>query len=241
MNKKHLVNLMALLIVISFVAAACTPTPSIQPPTQTSAPETQQPATPSSPTATPGQVDSNVYPAGFASYPAIKVSLPGTYAGDYSLPLDLAAYANLSDFGLTDTQKQALTKNGFVVTPPISDPNKMFMEFYQAYESIRYEETPLFVTTDSIFHVYHLIFDKMLRDLERQKFIPMLIELTTSLVKESQVQYDALKGTALEDQALRNLSYFLVAASLLKTDDNVPAEAEGFVSAELALIECPRR
>ena len=69
---------------------------------------------------------------------------------------------------LTDTQKHALTKNGFVVTPPTSDPNKMFMEFYQAYESIRYEQTPLFVTTDSIFHVYHLIFDKMLRDLERQ-------------------------------------------------------------------------
>lgn len=236
MSRKHWIDLMALLIVISFVASACTPTPTIQPPTQTSAPATQQPATPLAPTATTGQVDTNVYPAGFANYPAIKVNLPSAYAGDYTLPLDLNAYGNLSDFTLTDTQKQALTENGFVVTPPTSDTNKMFMEFYQAYESIRYEQTPLFVTTDSIFHVYHLIFDKMLRDLERQKFIPMLKELTSSLVKESQVQYDTLKATALEDQALRNLSYFLVAASLLKTDDNVPAEAEGFVSAELELI-----
>ena len=30
---------------------------------------------------------------------------------------------------------------------------------------------PVFVTTDSIFHVYHLIFDKMLRDLETDYFI----------------------------------------------------------------------
>ena len=40
----------------------------------------------------------------------------------------------------------------------------------------------------------------------------------------------------MEDQALRNLAYFLVAASLLKTGDSVPAAAEGFVSAELELI-----
>ena len=46
--------------------------------------------------------------------------------------------------------------NGFVVTPPDNSPEKLFTEFYQGYESVRYDETPIFVTTDAIFHVYHL-------------------------------------------------------------------------------------
>ena len=236
MNNKNTFKLIALICLISFVVSACNPTPT-SPATQTVAPNTPAPSTPAGPTATTGPIDTNVYPAVFASYPAITVNLPKAYVGDYSLPIDLATLTNLSNFELTATQQAALSQNGFVVTPPISDSSQMFKEFYAAYESIRYKQTPIFITTDSVFHIYHLIFDKMLRDLERQRFISMLKELTSALVKESQTQYDQLKGTQLEDQALRNLAYFLVAAELLKTGDAVPIAAEGMVNAEVALID----
>ena len=62
------------------------------------------------------------------------------------------------------------------------------------YESVRYEyDVPVFATTDSVFHIYHLIFDKMLRDLERQYFIPDLEPLTTAMFQASLEQYQQLE------------------------------------------------
>lgn len=131
---------------------------------------------------------------------------------------------------------QLLSQNGFVVAAPDNSPDKVLTEFYQGYERTRYGEIPAFITTDSVFHVYHLVFDKMLRDLEQEYFIPMLRELTSGMIASSKLQYDQLVGTPLEEPALRNLAYFSVAGSLLETGDPVPDEARKFVDAELALI-----
>lgn len=177
-----------------------------------------------------------VYDGAFSNYQEQTVSLPTKFTGDYSLPLDLTQVGNLSGFSLSDGQQTALKNNGFVVVPPSNDPNKIYNEFYQAYESVRYEETPVFVTTDSIYHVYHLVFDKMLRDLERDSFIPAIKELTSTMVAATTSQYQSLKGTTLEDAALRNVAFFTIAASLLNTGDAVLPEAKPYVDAELALI-----
>jgi hypothetical protein len=179
----------------------------------------------------------DVYDAGFSKYQEQSVSLPAKFSGDYTLPLDLTQIPNLGDFSLSSGQQTALKNNGFVVVPPSNDPNKIYTEFYQAYESVRYEETPVFVTTDSIYHVYHLVFDKMLRDLERDSFIPAIKELTTTMVAATTTQYQSLKGTSLEDAALRNVAFFTIAASLLNTGDAVLPEAKPYVDAELALID----
>jgi hypothetical protein len=178
-----------------------------------------------------------IEPVVFAEYPLITYSIPDKFTGGYSLPLSAGSVTGLDASNLTATQKEALLTNGFVVTPPISDPNRMFMEFYQAYESYRYSEIPVFITTDSIFHVYHLVFDKMLRDLERESFIPMLNELTAALVATSQEQLTTLTGTELEELAARNLAYFVVASNLLGTEVAVPDHVQELADQELALIE----
>lgn len=234
MKTEHLKRVLSLFLLFCFLVSACNilNIPTTQIPTQTNETNTPVKDTPT----VEATLDLSVYPAAFADYPVNAVSLPESYPVDYSLPLDINQYQNLADFALTASQKAALSQNGFVVVPPSSDPNSIFNEFYQAYESIRYDQTPIFVTTDSVFHVYHLLFDKILRDLERQDFIPALKDLTTALVNESKAQLESLKGTALEAQAKRNLAYFLVAASLLKTGDKVPAEVEALVTAELKLI-----
>ena len=95
--------------------------------------------------------------------------MPATFnGGDYALPVDLAGVQYADKVPFTESQRQLLSQNGFVVLPP--KPGE-FREFYQIYEAGRYDLRPVFVTTDSIYHVYHLIFDKMLRDLERDSFI----------------------------------------------------------------------
>jgi hypothetical protein len=186
---------------------------------------------------TPAINTSGVYEAAFSAFPTQNVTLPAKFTGGYTLPLtaDQVTGWDLAS-NLTPAQKQALLTNGFVVIPPTSDPNKMYSEFYQVYESNRYSSTPVFITTDSVFHIYHLVFDKMLRDLEKTSFIPTLNELTTGMVNSSLDQYNQLKGTNLEQAALRNLAYFTVAADLAGLQVTVPAEAQSLADQEMALI-----
>ena len=204
---------------------SATPTAGPQPaPIQPAAPKITQPPVPSA----------DVYPPPFATYSEAAVSLPDTFSGGgYSLPVDLNQVKGLDMIKLTGSQSNFLSKNGFVVTPPVAGE---FREFYQIYEGGRYDEMPMFITTDSVFHVYHLIFDKMLRDLETGYFTADLKTLTASMLSASAAQYQALKGSPLEDPALRNAAYFAVADRLLGLSDPFPAEANAMTNAELALI-----
>jgi hypothetical protein len=176
----------------------------------------------------------NVYAPEFAPYKTVGVNIPARFnGGDYSLPVDLGGVQYASDVEISTAQRQLLSQNGFVVLPP--EPGQ-YREFYQIYEYGRYGFRPVFITTDSVYHVYHLIFDKMLRDLERDSFIATLNSLTSSMLNASYQQYTTLKGTPLEEPARRNVAFFAVAAQLLGLPDAVPAEVTDLVNAELALI-----
>lgn len=187
------------------------------------------------PTPTPRIVPlSNPYPPPFAGYPAITVRVPtAPLPGYYTLPLDLSTVQGMENYEFSESQLDLLARNGFVVIPAEAGT---YREFYQVYERSRYSLNPVYITTDSVFHIYHLIFDKMLRDLERDSFIPALEDLTASLLETTADQYDALLGTSLEEPALRNVAYFGVADRLLGLNDNIPSAADALVEAELALI-----
>ncbi len=197
---------------------------------------TQTPPTIATPTAS-GPLPTpppGVYPPGFAEYPLVQVNLPASFGGsDYTLPVDLNAVQGMDTVSLSAQARALLTQNGFVVLPP--KPGE-FREFYQLYESHRYDQANIFITTDSVYHVYHLLFDKMLRDLERDYFIADLNALTSAMLNVAYQQYQSLRGSALEEPALRNVAFFAVAAQLLGLSDPVPAEAANLVSAELGLI-----
>lgn len=175
-----------------------------------SIPLTQTPATLATPTAS-GPLPTpppGVYPPGFAEYPLVQVNLPASFGGsDYSLPVDLNAVQGMDFLTLSPEARALLSQNGFVVLPP--NPGE-FREFYQLYESHRYDQANLFITTDSIYHIYHLIFSKMLRDLERDYFIADLNALTSAMLTASYQQYQTLRGSSLEEAALRNVAFFAV-------------------------------
>jgi hypothetical protein len=224
-------------LVLVMVQAACNSgLPSLASiATPTSAPST--PATQATPAASPTQVlppPAGVYPPPFATYSEAAVSLPQTFqGGGYSLPLNLNQVQGLDQVTLTEAQRALLVQNGFAVAAPVPG---QYREFYQIYEQNRYETVPLFITTDSVYHVYHLIFDKMLRDLETGYFISDLKSLTTGMLAATTARYQALKTTSLGDPALRNAAYFEVADRLLGLTDPAPAEADSMANAELALI-----
>jgi hypothetical protein len=167
---------------------------------------------------------------GFASYSEIPVSLSESYQG-YDLPVDLGTLTNAGQLSLNGDQTALMTENGFVAVPA------EWLEFFQLYETNRYQEVPSFVTTDSVFHVYHLLFDKMLRDLEREHFEPDIAALTRACLRSAEALATQLQGTEMEPIARRVWAYFAVADNLINTDATVPPEVADMVEAELALIE----
>lgn len=243
MKNKRLLTVFSLVIITAMLLSACRltdliskATPQVvEPPVAdtpvagTDQPEVEVPEVPQIPS-------EDLYAAPFAQYKTRPLSIPAQYSGGYSLPLQAGQVTGLEDFNFTTAQMGALLTNGFVVTPPDYDPSRMYQEFYQAYESIRYDSTPVFITTDSVFHVYHLIFDKMLRDLERNAFMDILNELTSAMLEESLNQYSALKGTDVETAAGRNAAFFAVPATLLNLEVKLPAELQQLVNAEVKLI-----
>jgi hypothetical protein len=222
-----------LFVVLSLVIAismACNLLKSV-PVTQTALPSQATATTSGEIVPTP---PAGVYPAAFSAFQPVNVNIPPVYAGDdYNLPVDLTQVEDVDLLNLSEAQRQLLSKNGFVVLPP--KPGE-FREFYQIYDSRRYDAEKVFITTDSIYHVYHLVFDKMLRDLEKDYFTQTLSALTSTMLGASYHQYQSLKGTPLEEPALRNTAFFAVAAQLLGLPDPVPAEVTDLVNAELALI-----
>ena len=248
MRKNRFRNLI-IMVWLATLLFSCTvtitprPTDFVQPPEATEPlvePTALEPAETAVETEPPGDIveipSDEVYGAEFASYQQAQVSLPQSFPGGYTLPIALTEVANMGEVDLSEAQLELLSQNGFVVAAPDNSPSKMLSEFYQGYERTRYGDVPAFITTDSVFHVYHLVFDKMLRDLEREMFIPMLKELTTSMIEASKAQYDQVVGTPLEEAALRNLAYFSVAGVLLQTG-NIYVEVQPLVEAELALIQ----
>lgn len=223
--RKSRVSVLALLTFVAAVLACNIPaTPTTVPP------PTVPPTTVAPPTTIPPTPPPNVRGPGFAAYPEIAVTLPEAYHG-YTLPVDLAVLGNYDQFTFGDAQSALLSQNGFVVTP--AD----WLEFFQVYESARYEEIPVFVTTDSVYHVYHLLFDKMLRDLERERFAPDIRALTAACLQSAQTLYTELQTTELEDVARSVVAYFAVADALINPDAVTPPEVADLVAGELALIE----
>ncbi|WP_240740905.1 DUF3160 domain-containing protein [Deinococcus sp. Arct2-2] len=173
--------------------------------------------------------------------PAILlVACTSVEAASYTLPVNLGRISNpkilqaaqtLERPALTAAQTAALSRNGFVITPA------KWRQFDAAYEAYRYADQPVFVTTDSMLHIYHLVFDKVLRDLERQSLAPALKRMTALLVADAVRQHANLKGTALERDALNALAYLAVAQRLIDPAAATPASVQQLVTAELRSID----
>ena len=68
-------------------------------------------------------------------------------------------------------------------------------DFADAYDMLTDEGLPIYVTADSVLHLYHLIFDGSLMALETQHLIPLLGRLMASLREEAR---GALGGSLSE-------------------------------------------
>lgn len=208
------------LVTLALVAACSSGGGGAGPTTATSPPSTTSTTTttsvPSTNPATTTVPPSAPVRAAFASY------------RDVALLGDVPAYAGLvtptslkgvriadevaEQLQATVDGAQLLAENGFVVVPGSA------RRFSYPYEQGGYAKYPVFVTTDVAFNTWHLVFDKVLRDVEQLRLLPQLEDMVTRLVASSRTQATALAGGPLADQALRVQELFEAAATLLEID-----------------------
>ncbi len=157
----------------------------------------------------------------FAPYIVIPVSIAGNPESYPFTP------ENLQYFPLTQEQVNALTTRGFVVIPAQYD------QFYDVYKGCKETGVPIFVTTDSVLHTYHILYDYTLRIVETEQFYADVSTLTR---KMADTHYEYYRKTG-DRVALKNVAYFCVAGKLLDENFAVPEEVKGIVQEELDLIE----
>ena len=152
--------------------------------------------------------------------------------------------------------------NGFVVIENPYNPGEE--DITSMYSTLKEEEIPIFITTDSLLHLYHIQFDETLRQIEEKEFYETLWKTDLALLNASIEKYNSAAGEE-QEAARRNAAYFTVALSLLqpkpmqvqgtenpygfvdeslfpsgaetKYQFEVPAFVKEDVEAELALIE----
>jgi len=143
----------------------------------------------------------------------------------YSLPLALKNIENQQDidskFQLKENQKGLLQKNGFVVIPWHGD------DIIEPYKTMKEREVPIFVTSDTLLHLYHIQFNEILKRIEEEEFFDQLIDMSQAMLERSIQDYKAFTDADLKEAARRNVAYFAVGLKLLQTP------TEGYDEAKL--------
>jgi len=168
----------------------------------------------------------------------IEPNAPG-----YTLPLNLNDVANYavmeSKFKLASV-KPILEQNGFAIIEydfGWSDPNRD--DIVKPYQNLQRMDVPLFITADTLLHLYHVQFDETLKEVEEREFVSDINDLTSALLNEALAQYERYGGD-LKEAARRNVAYLAVAQKLIDPNAYVPQLVTDVVASELAKIDAHR-
>jgi hypothetical protein len=191
--------LTSFLLLGAFVAGGCTPG--------------AMPSKFTIPSVSGGEV-SNPKLAMAISYETEELSVSPNSPG-YILPMDLEGTTNFAEiesaFGLNEDQKQLLEENGFVVIPWQGD------DIVQPYKTLKEQGIPIFVTSDTLLHLYHIQFNEILKRLEEEEFFDELTDMSSAMMDRATQDYQSFTDADLKEAARRNVAYFAVALELLQT------------------------
>ena len=154
-------------------------------------------------------------------------------APTYSIAPGLSNVINLDQFpDLTEEEITLLEQNGFVVRP-----QNEFNQIYEILEENKDNGFPNFITTDSVLHAFHILYDLALREAEHYSFWDLLGNLTNSLLEDSYEMYYTAPEGIWKDAALRNIAYFTVPAYLMDNSAIIGSEVASIVNYTLELVE----
>jgi len=137
----------------------------------------------------------------------------------YQLPLEIKDISNYQKFSekikLSPKALSLLKKNGFVVIPTPKSLIDKPDDFIKFYSTLKGKDLPIFITSDSLLHYYHIFFDTTLMKLERDLFYDDIWQMSKEFLDDVIFQYNNTSGD-LKEAAKRNIAYFSVALELLR-------------------------
>jgi hypothetical protein len=242
---------------VALVAAACSSSSDPPSTTQSEPVTTSMTATPppSTTTSQPATTTSTVSPPSTTTT-AAKVAIPsggsafgaeltevpliteGTYGGP-TWPTSLSGVAFVDE--VPTSLQGDLLANGFAIEPNTDtyefgvDALTWSTQFSSTYEVLSpYGGRAVFVTTDVAYHLWHQVFDLVLRETEEKELLPVLERFVASLVDATRSQSSTLAGTPVEDAAIRAREHVEAVATVLDLDVGaIGARAQE----EVALVE----
>ena len=230
-SKTMLVILVAIVLLAGIVGGAFylkneTTKPQSQPPSTT---QNNQPSEPEiEPTLVPAEVALAKRLIKSDSIVMEKVDVD-PQVPQYTLPLKTKDISNYQKFSekveLSPEALSLLEKNGFVVIPTPESITNSPDEFSSFYSNLKWKELPVFITTDSLLHYYHIFFDTNLMKLERDLFYDDIWEISKELLDDAIKQYNEADTDDMKEAAKRNVAYLSVAMEILKPQkDQVVSE-----------------
>ena len=185
--------------------------------------------------------------ASFYSEPGLSINATST---DITLPIksdDVSYFTDINElFGFSNDQKELFEKNGFVVIP-FEDNDDMI----SSYSYLKNQDIPLYITTDTFLHLYHIQFNEILKGLEQRLFYQQILDMSQLLFDHSIDQYTSFTDPLLKQAAKDNAAFFAVALELLHNPTNedkgseniptvdysIPNDINTVVEQEISLIE----
>jgi len=159
-----------------------------------------------------------------------KIDMPA-----YSLPLDFKEITNFlsvsNEYLKDQRQRDILKNNGFIVVDEGKTDN-----ITSFYKNILDKNIPIYVTSDTPLHLFHILFDETLKEIEEEIFYPDILAVTEKLLEKSEENYNKFDGY-LKEAAKRNVAYFSVAMKLLNPDFSEPRYVQKWVEWETDEIE----
>jgi len=172
----------------------------------------------------------------------VKPSIPA-----YTLPLAPKKVANWDEatkkLGLGAAAQAKLKANGFVVIPlpALRDKNSRPIpkdDITKPYEGLKIAGVPIFVTTDTLLHLYHVQFDETLKDIEEREFYGDISLLADFLVGELGQAYQAKDLKPIEKTALKKAwTYAAIGYKCLEPKWSPPAAIADDVATVIAKME----
>lgn len=169
----------------------------------------------------------------FATYYPFTTSVEPSVP-PYQIKPDLSNIENISSFNLSSEQKNLLLQNGFIITSKNSYYiGTGYNEMYDIYLEAKEKGYPIFVTADTILHIYHRFFDGILQNIEEENFYPKLKELDLILFQDA-INLDEKINN---ESTFLLTAYFAISLKLLDPSFSVPQKYSNIVEAEIKLIE----
>jgi hypothetical protein len=168
---------------------------------------------------------------------------------------NLTAVEKASTLQFPSSLLSLLEKPGFFVHPTkpmMTDPNTMLTkggnrsdDMVDLYENFggdthpweRKPENAVFVTSDFLIHIYHVLIDRTFQKTEEVKFQPILTQLTEELYKNAISKYNQEQNPQFKDSWKRLTVFYLVPQVLLQSSVakpkdyfSMPAEEQAYLA-----------